>query len=326
MQINNLDKTIEFIYNRAYNVYDREGKEMNLFYLRYFVTLAHVQHYTKAAEQLCIAQPSLSHAIKQMEKELGLPLFEKSGRKTALTRFGEEFLVCAEHTLSTLDAGIESLQRSARGGGLIRLGLLRTLGIEYIPRLAAAFLRENPESDVQFTFHTGVTQSLLEGLAAKKYDLIFCSRPPAHLNFTAVQVQKQDLVLIVPKGHPLASRHTVDLSETAPYPQVFFEKSSGIRSVVDQMFSEIGIEPKIAYETEEDQVIAGLVAQGFGIAVVPYMDLLLKLDVKIIQINSPASKRPLFMVNDDSVFMPPCVRNFRQFVLEEEKIQQQKSI
>ena len=60
MQINNLDKTIEFIYNRAYNVYDREGKEMNLFYLRYFVTLAHVQHYTKAAEQLCIAQPSLS--------------------------------------------------------------------------------------------------------------------------------------------------------------------------------------------------------------------------------------------------------------------------
>lgn len=200
------------------------------------------------------------------------------------------------------------------------------MGIEYIPRLAAAFLKENPDSDVQFTFHTGVTQSLLEGLAAKKYDLIFCSRPPAQLNFTAVQVQKQELVLIVPKGHPLASRHTVDLSETAPYPQVFFEKSSGIRSVVDQMFSEIGIEPKIAYETEEDQVIAGLVARGFGIAVVPYMDLLLKLDVKIIQINSPASERPLFMVNDDSVFMPPCVRNFRQFVLEEEKIRQQKSI
>lgn len=81
MQINNLDKTIEFIYNRAYNVYVREGKEMNLFYLRYFVTLAHVQHYTKAAEQLCIAQPSLSHAIKQMEKELGLPLLKKAGGK-----------------------------------------------------------------------------------------------------------------------------------------------------------------------------------------------------------------------------------------------------
>lgn len=299
---------------------------MNLFYLRYFVTLAHVQHYTKAAEQLCIAQPSLSHAIKQMENELGLPLFEKSGRKTSLTRFGEEFLVCAEHTLATLDAGIESIQRSARGGGLIRLGLLRTLGVDFIPRLAADFLRENPDLDVQFTFHTGVTQSLLEGLEAKKYDLIFCSQPPAHMDFTAVQVQKQDLVLIVPKGHPLESRYTVDLAETAPYPQVFFEKSSGIRSVVDHMFSQIGIEPKIAYETEEDQVIAGLVAQGFGVAVVPYMDLLLKLDVKIIQINSPASERALFMVNDDSVFMPPCVQKFRQFILDREKILQQESI
>ena len=58
---------------------------MNLYYLRYFVTLAHVQQYTKAAEQLCIAQPSLSHAISQLEKELGLPLFEKKGKRTALT-------------------------------------------------------------------------------------------------------------------------------------------------------------------------------------------------------------------------------------------------
>ena len=125
---------------------------MNLFYLRYFVTLAHVKHYTKAAEQLCIAQPSLSHAIAQLERELGVPLFEKNGRNTALTRFGEEFLACAEHTLSTLDAGIESIQRSARGEGLIRLGFLRTLGVEFVPGLAAGFLKENPGMDIQFTF------------------------------------------------------------------------------------------------------------------------------------------------------------------------------
>lgn len=140
---------------------------MNLFYLRYFVTLAHVQHYTKAAEQLCITQPSLSHAISQLEKELGLPLFEKSGRKTTLTRFGEGFLACAEHTLSTLDEGIASIKRSACGEGLIRLGFLRTLGVEFIPRLAADFLKENPNLDIQFSFHTGVTKSLLDGLTAR---------------------------------------------------------------------------------------------------------------------------------------------------------------
>ena len=89
---------------------------MNLYYLRYFVKLAHVQHYTRAAEQLCITQPSLSHAIAQLEKELGVPLFERTGRKTTLTRFGEEFLPCAEHTLASLDAGVSSLQKAARGG------------------------------------------------------------------------------------------------------------------------------------------------------------------------------------------------------------------
>ena len=95
---------------------------MNLFHLRYFVELAHTRHYTKAAEQLCIAQPSLSHAIRQLEEELGVPLFEKSGRNTTLTCFGEQFLDCAENALKTLDSGVEMLHQSALGAGTIRSG------------------------------------------------------------------------------------------------------------------------------------------------------------------------------------------------------------
>lgn len=287
---------------------------MNLFYLRYFVTLARVKHYTRAAEQLCITQPSLSHAISQLENELGVPLFEKSRRNTTLTRFGEEFLVCAEHTLSTLDAGVSSIRKSARGEGLIRLGFLRTLGVEFIPRLAAGFLKKNAELDIHFTFHTGVTQHLLEGLAARKYDLIFCSEPLEKENLTVIPIQKQDLVLITPKDHPLASRNDIDLEETLLYPHIFFDKSSGIRNVADRMFSQIGRQPEIAYETEEDQVIAGLVAQKFGIALVPYMDLLLKLDVKILSIRSPSCERAIFMINDNRIYMPPAVKRFREFV------------
>ena len=117
---------------------------MNLSHLRYFVELAHTRHYTRAAEHLFITQPSLSHAIGQLESELGVPLFERSGRNTTLTRLGEEFLVCAERTLSTLDSGVESLRRSAQGEGLIRLGLVRPLGVDFIPDLAARFLAENP--------------------------------------------------------------------------------------------------------------------------------------------------------------------------------------
>ncbi|MEF2946663.1 MAG: LysR substrate-binding domain-containing protein [Mediterraneibacter gnavus] len=234
-----------------------------------------------------------------------------------MTRFGEEFLSCAEHTLSTLDEGITTLHRNARGEGLIRIGMLRPLGIEYIPRLAAGFLKANPRQDIQFTFHTGVTQYLLDGLAARKYDLVFCSQPSEEHKFTAVPIQKQNLIMITPQSHPLSAKDSVDLVETIPYPQIFFEKSAGIRNVIDQMFARTGASPKIAYETEEDQVIAGLVAQGFGIAVAPYMDILQKLNVNILQIRSPNYERAFFMVHNDCVFIPPVVQKFRQFVLDD---------
>ena len=217
---------------------------MNIYNLRYFVILARIRQYTKAAEELCITQPSLSHAISQMEKELGVKLFEKNGHKITLTQFGEEFLSYAEKTLDVLDDGIASIKRSAMGNGTIRLGLVRPLGISYVPRMAAAFIKKNPKLDIDFTFHTDVTGRLLDDMQLGKYDLLFCSKP------------------------------------------------------------------------SEDQVIAGLVANGFGIAVVPYMDILEKMSVEIFEIESPEYERSFYMVNDNSTYMSPVVEAFRNFVIE----------
>lgn len=289
---------------------------MNLFYLRYFVALAHEKHYTKAAKQLCITQPSLSHAIDQLEKELGVQLFEKSGRNTTLTRFGEEFLVCAERTLETLDDGVETIKRSAMGDGVIRLGFVRPLGIKFIPQLAAEFLKENVGKNISFTFNTDVTGKLLEGMMDKRFDILFCSQPPETFGFNSVPVKCQELVVIVPLNHPLAICDEVNLADTADYDYVYFHCNSGIRKVIDDMFARAGVKPKIAYETEEDEVIAGLVAASFGIAVVPYMDMLLKIDVKIIKIASPTYERSFFMVNDSRIYMSPVVKKFYDFVLE----------
>ena len=106
----------------------------------------------------------------------------------------------------------------------------------------------------------------------------------------------------------------MDLVETIPYPQIFFEKSAGIRNVIDQMFARTGASPKIAYETEEDQVIAGLVAQGFGIAVVPYMDILQKLmNIPVRQHRKsgrretvcPGLRKPLMRVYSRNVLSKP---------------------
>lgn len=123
-----------------------------------------MKHYTRAAQQLCISQPSLSHAIRQLEGELGVPLFEKTGRNTTLTPFGETFLTTVHQTLGTLEEGVETLRRSARGEGLIRLGFLRRLGSRYIPQLAAEFLAAHPARNLSFTFHTDRTQGLVESL------------------------------------------------------------------------------------------------------------------------------------------------------------------
>ncbi len=288
---------------------------MNLDHLRYFVKLAEIRHYTRAAEQLCISQPSLSHAINQLETELGVPLFERSGRNTTLTRFGEEFLECAQRSLDTLDVGIGSLQRSARGEGVVRLGFLRTLGVDYIPVLTADFLDADPDCGIQFSFHSGLSGELIDGLLQRKFDLVFCSEPDPSLGLSAVPVTSQELVMIVPKNHPLAGQESVDLADTLQYPAVFFAEGSGLRKVIDRMYDKVGGRPASVIETEEDEVIAGLVSAGFGVAVVPYMDMLQKLDISLLKISSPPYSRDFFMIQDDAVFLPPAAQRFRSFVL-----------
>ncbi len=288
---------------------------MNLDHLRYFVKLAEIRHYTRAAEQLCISQPSLSHAINQLETELGVPLFERSGRNTTLTRFGEEFLECAQRSLDTLDVGIGSLQRYARGEGVVRLGFLRTLGVDYIPGLTAHFLNADPDCGIQFSFHSGLSGELIDGLLQRKFDLVFCSEPDPSLGLSAVPVTSQELVMIVPKNHPLAGQESVDLADTLQYPAVFFAEGSGLRKVIDRMYDKVGGRPASVIETEEDEVIAGLVSAGFGVAVVPYMDMLQKLDISLLKISSPPYSRDFFMIQDDAVFLPPAAQRFRSFVL-----------
>lgn len=291
---------------------------MNLYHLRYFIELVRTRHYTRAAENLGITQPTLSHAIHQLEEELGVALFEKQGRKTRLTRFGEAFVSTASASLEILDSGVNALKQEAAGSGLIRIGMLRPLGVEFIPGLTACFLKQYTRLNIHFTFHTGNTHYLLEGLTAREYDLVFCSRPSQNLKLSAEPIAYQELVVIVPKGHPLSAKRTVDLEETLAYPQVYFAEGAGVRDDVDALYSTIGRSPDIAYEIEEDQVVAGMVAHGFGIAIVPYMDLLLRLNVSILTIHQPMYKRRIYMVKDEALYAPPAVELFEQFVRDQQ--------
>ncbi len=117
--------------------------------------------------------------------------------------------------------------------------------------------------------------------------------------------------------HPLSIKDSVDLRDTIAYPQIYFEKGSGLRPVIDQMFEEIGQFPKVAFEMEEDSSMAGLVAQGFGIAVMPDIPILRSLSVKTLDIYNPPYERAVYLATLKQRYLSPVAKAFIRFVIEE---------
>lgn len=287
---------------------------MNLYQLRYFVTLAKFQHYMKASEQLCITQPSLSHAISTLEKELGVKLFEKDGRNVILTKCGKNFLKDAEHTLQLLDSSVERLKSSAQGNGRLDIGLLPTLGTDFVPRLIRGFLSACPDKTIDFHFYNGLTADFLEDLKNQKYDFTFCSRMDQEPLIDFIPVARQELVVIVPPDHPLSDRTEILLPETLDYPQILFSRRSGLRPMIDKLFLACGKQPDCIFEIDEDQTIAGFVANGFGIAVVPNMPILASMHLKVIHITEANWERRFYIAYLKNRYRTPLAEQFLSYV------------
>lgn len=286
---------------------------MNLYQLRYFTKLARLQHYTKAAEELNITQPNLTHAIHSLEEELGVPLFEKMGRGVILTKYGREFLDYARRSLSVLDDGIAKMRQIAEGKELIRLGFLRTLGTHYIPDLLTAFGQTESGREVSFSCLNGITPELIKILKDRQCDLIFTSREEGHPDLEFIPVLARPLYLIVPKDHPLAGQDEVTLSETLSYPYILFRPGTGMRSFTDQLFAQHDFAPHCLMEIEEDEVIAGFVAKNFGISLMHDMDILDSLPVKRLNLKGIREKKTYYMGILKECAYSPAIQNFIRF-------------
>lgn len=288
---------------------------MNLNQLYYFSALARLEHYTKAAEELGITQPSLSHAMNSLEQELGTRLFEKQGRNVVLTKYGKFFLTYVDESLQVLELGIKKTKAmTGQNEGIVELAYIYTLGSEFVPQLAGDFMRTYEELKVRFHFTVGNTYEIIQGLKEEKYDIAFCSMLDKEPSVEFVPIGTEKLVVVVPKGHPLADEDTVDLAQAAAYPQIYFTENSGLRPVVDKLFESAHLTPKIAYEIEEDGSMAGLVAQNFGIAIMPDIPVLKQLDVEVLEICSPEQHRYIYMAQAKEKYQPPIVKKFSEFV------------
>lgn len=312
---------------------------MNLNQLTYFVTLAQIEHYTKAAKRLAITQPSLSHAISSLEEELDVPLFERHGRNVTLTRYGEVFLKYVQDSLHTLNTGVDQIREMARiAGGRISVGYIHTQGSEFIPKVVKDFLnsmektaeRENtgfaasfmPEDQavleakkgIDFQFHNDVTSSLIRDLKEEKYDVIFCSKVTGERDVNFIPVSEEKLTAIVPLSHPLAEKDSVTLKELGQYPQIGFPPSSGLYFVIQELFEQENILPRTVFEVEEDSALAGMVAKEFGVGIVPDVAAIRHLPLKIIPIQNLAFRRYIYMGTLKNHYQSSLVERFVQFI------------
>lgn len=294
---------------------------MNLNQLNYFVALAHIEHYTKAAEMLSITQPSLSHAIHLLEEELGTTLFRKQGRNIILTKYGRLFLEYAEESLNTLDTGIRKIRTmTGQACGNIDLGYIYTLGSSFVPKLVNTFLSEHADMDIQFHFTVSNTSALIKGLKEERFDVIFCSKKENEKDIEFLPIVGEELVVITPKNHPLSSFESVTLSDTIQYPQICFTNSSGLRPIIDSLFHAENLDPHIAYEIEEDASMAGLVAENFGIAIIPNIPILKTLDVHVLPIRNLNYERYIYMARMKNSYTTPIVELFSKYVKEHTNI------
>ncbi len=286
---------------------------MNLQHIEYFVELAHTHSFTAAAQRLNITQPNLSYAIGRLEEELEVPLFEKNGRNNVLTTYGHEFLTYAERMLKTLNTGIDAVQNTAAGKMTIRIGALSYLCTRYIPRMVRAYQKSHPEHPVEFLFETGSTRTLLDGLNEGRYDIIFCA-PSREVAFSSLPIADQKLVLIVPENHRFADKTEITLEETGDENYILYPSGSGMRKVIERYFVKAGFRPKIKFEVVEDQVIAGFVAEEFGVGILPDSEILNNFPIKKIRISDPEMERKIVMLWDSNAYMAPKIRDFVRYV------------
>ena len=293
---------------------------MNLNHLSYFRVLARLEHYTQAAEELSITQPSLSHAMATLEKDLGTYLFEKQGRNIKLTKYGKIYYEYVDRALNELEKGEKKLRELTNAStGTIELGYIYTLGPRFIPQLIKSFTEIDNNKDIKFLFGQGTTKSLIEGLKQEKFDMVFCSKLESEPDIDFIPIANEELVVIVANEHPLAKKESIDLREIDGYPFIGFSEKSGIRPIIEELFKKADIKPNIICEVEEDNSVAVLVEIDYGIAVMPRISSLKHYNVKVLPITNPKHERYIYLATLKNRYLTPSVNLFKKYILEYSK-------
>ena len=247
---------------------------MDLYQIRYFLTIAETGNFSRAAERLYLSQPSLSTGIKKLEKELGVTLFERGGRRTVLTPAGRSFLAKATAIVEQYQSALHEL-KGFREQPTLRVGVLSTMRVAELAELVSSFREHHP--NVTFELYDRTLDKLRDSLEAGEVDVAITvlsvrSNTDASIREdpqTSTVLFQQPLLLAVPLSHPFAQRASVRLAELDGQPFIdrvnceFFQQEC-------QILNAANVKPKVVYRASQEEWVISLVGAGLGLSIMPY--------------------------------------------------------
>ncbi len=248
---------------------------MELRHLAYFMNVARQKSFTRAAQLLHIAQPSLSQQIQQLEQELGVTLIKRTKRSVQLTAAGEALLRHAEHITAAVEQARHEMQEYAHTSrGSIVMGTLTSLNVLQLPTLLRQFRERFTGIDIILREET--TECLGDLLRAGQIDVgLVCTinrtMPALFADpfFATEEVFCEELVVIVSSNHVLAGQRTITMEALRDHPFIALKPGSGLRHALTVLSHAAGFIPYIAYESGDMNTICALATEGLGAAIVP---------------------------------------------------------
>ncbi|HMO44980.1 MAG TPA: LysR family transcriptional regulator [Rubrivivax sp.] len=286
--------------------------------LRVFLEVARTGSVTRAAEALHLTPPAVSMQIKEVEAQVGLKLFDRSGRTLTLSTAGEYFVVHAKRLLAALRDAENAMGRFKRlEHGTLTVGMVSTAKY-FVPRLLARFHDEHPGIDVRLVVAAN-REALLARMHSGEVELSVMGRPPRELAARAEPFAAHPLVFVCPPGHELLRIGHPPVAALAPYPFIVREQGSGTRHAMEQFFAEHRFEPRITMEMGSNETIKQAVMAGMGVSFLSLHTLGLELRsglLHLVEAEGTPVMRHWHAVHLQSRVLSPAAEAFRYFLLE----------
>lgn len=233
--------------------------------LRVFEAVARLGSYTRAAEELHIAQPTVSVQVKKLTATIGLPLLEQVGKRVHVTVAGQElYRTCNElfETLTDMERGLANL-RGLKAGSL-RVAVTST-GKYLAPRLLAAFVKRHPGLEV--ALHVGSWREVVDRLTRNSDDLYILGNPPGDAEVVVQRILPNPFDVYACADHPLARDRAIPFERLAREPLLVRENGSGTRLLTERLFAQHGCKANVVMELASDEAIKEAIAAGAGVSI-----------------------------------------------------------